>query len=119
MRVLLVGGYRLLVKALQQGLEDEGYTVDASFHGPEENDRIAAANHDAIVFDLERPESAVLSRLQRWRRAGLKAPVLVLTAPHAIGDTTLAIDSGADDWLTKPFEMDEFLGRLRALAQRA
>jgi hypothetical protein len=54
-----------------------------------------------------------------WRRAGLKAPVLVLTAPHAIGDTSLAVDSGADDWLAKPFELDEFLGRLRALTPRA
>jgi two-component system OmpR family response regulator len=106
MRVLLIGGYRLMVKALQHGLEDEGFTV-------------AAADHDAIVFDLERPETADLSRLQGWRRAGLKAPVLVLAAPHAIGDASLAVDSGADDWLTKPFEMDEFLGRLRALAERA
>jgi two-component system OmpR family response regulator len=119
MRVLLIGGCRLLVKALQQGLEDEGFTVDASIPGPEENGSFAVADHDAIVFDLVRPESADLSRLQRWRRAGLKVPVLVLTAPHASGDTSLAGDSGADDWLAKPFELDEFLGRLRALAPRA
>jgi two-component system, OmpR family, response regulator len=118
MRVLLIGGCKLLVKALKQGLEEEGFTVDVSHKDREENCKPAAVDHDAIVLDLERPEAAGLSRLQRWRRDGLLPPILVLTVPNGNGDSDHRPHSWADDWLAKPFDPEELFARVRALVQR-
>jgi DNA-binding response OmpR family regulator len=118
MRVLLIGTHKLLAKALKQGLEEEGFTVDVPHHGDNESDKVPAAGYDAIVLDLLRPGPAGLSGLQRWRRAGLLLPVLVLSAPPGIHDLAPGLDSGVDDWLTKPFALEELFDRVRALVSR-
>jgi DNA-binding response OmpR family regulator len=118
MHVLLIGSYRPLVKALKQGLEDEGFTVDASFPGNADSAAVPPAAHDAVVLDLVPPESAGLSRLHQWRRTGLTSPVLVLTAPPG-ATASRNLDAAADDWLAKPFDLDEFFARLRALRRHA
>jgi two-component system OmpR family response regulator len=119
MHLLLVGAYRPLVKALRQGLEDEDFTVDVALGGEEADDRLRTAAHDAVVLDLVHPQEAGLSLLRRWRRAGLKTPVLVLAASDVAGDREAAFDAGADDRVVKPFGLEEVLARLRAVAGSA
>jgi DNA-binding response OmpR family regulator len=118
MRVLLVGGYQPLVKALKQGLEEEGFAVDAAANGHVGNGEVPAADYDAIVLDLMRPAEAGLSLLRRWRRAGLKTQVLALAAPCGRDDKVRGLTAGADDWLAKPFELEELLARLWGLVRR-
>jgi DNA-binding response OmpR family regulator len=118
LRVLLVEDHKPLVRALKQGLEEEGFAVDAAYDGEEGNYKARTAQYDVIILDLMLPKEDGLSLLQRWRREGLKAHVLVLTARGAIDDKVRGLDSGADDYLTKPFELEELLARLRALIRR-
>jgi DNA-binding response OmpR family regulator len=105
MRVLLLGSYPPLLKALRRGLEEEGHTVEV---GPPRDD-VAAAAADVILLDLAGPSDLV----RGWRRDGVRTPVFVLGLPDA------APDAGADDWLAKPFVLDELLRRLSALGTHA
>jgi DNA-binding response OmpR family regulator len=107
-----------MVRALQQGLEEEGFAVDVAYDGEEGNFKAQTANYDVIVLDLMLPKEDGLSLLQRWRRAGLNTHVLVLTARNGIDDKVKGLDSGADDYLSKPFQLEELLARLRALIRR-
>jgi DNA-binding response OmpR family regulator len=115
-RVLLVGGYRPLVTALKRGLEEEGYALDVADDLQDGDCRVPMAGYDAIVLDLTRPAGAGLALLRGWRRAGLRARVLVLTAPGGSDGNARGPDP-ADDWLSKPFALDELLARLRALVR--
>jgi DNA-binding response OmpR family regulator len=116
MHVLLIGSYKLLVKALKQGLEEEGITADVAHTSQESDYKVRTAAYDAIILDLKHPQEASLSLLHRWRRAGLQTPVFVLTGPGTHDDRTRALDAGANDWLNKPFELEELFARLRSLA---
>jgi DNA-binding response OmpR family regulator len=107
-----------MVRALKQGLEEEGFAVDVAFDGEEGNFKAQTANYDVIVLDLMLPKEDGLSLLQRWRRAGMNTHVLVLTARNSIDDKVKGLDSGADDYLAKPFQLEELLARLRALIRR-
>ena len=118
MRVLLVEDHKPLVRALKQGLEEEGFAVDTASDGPEGDYKARTAEYDVIILDLMLPKEDGLSLLQRWRRKGLKTHVLVLTARGSIEDKVRGLDLGADDYLTKPFELEELLARLRALVRR-
>ncbi len=118
MRVLLIEDHKPLVRALKKGLEEEGFAVDVAYDGEEGNFKAQAANYDAIILDLMLPKQDGLTLLKNWRRAGLKTHVLVLTARSGIEDKVRGLDSGADDYLTKPFELEELLARLRALVRR-
>jgi DNA-binding response OmpR family regulator len=118
MRVLLVEDHKPLVRALRQGLEEEGFAVDVAMDGEEGNFKAHSAEYDVIVLDRMLPKEDGLSLLQRWRREGMKTHVLVLTAMGGIDDKVKGLDSGADDYLTKPFELEELLARLRALIRR-
>jgi len=117
-RVLLVEDHKPMVRALKQGLEEEGFAVDVAYDGEEGNFKAQTANYDVIVLDLMLPKEDGLSLLQRWRRAGLDTHVLVLTARNSIDDKVKGLDSGADDYLAKPFQLEELLARLRALIRR-
>ncbi len=119
MRVLLVEDHRPLVRALRQGLEEEGFAVDVSYDGGEADVKARSAPYDVIILDLMLPGVDGLTLLQGWRRAGLQTHVLVLTARDRIGDKVRGLDLGADDYLTKPFQFDELLARLRALVRRS
>src|SRR5205807_984431 len=107
-----------LVRALRRGLEEEGFAVDTALDGEEGAYKAQTADYDVIILDLMLPKEDGLSLLQRWRRAGMKSHILVLTARSGIEDKVRGLNLGADDYLTKPFELEELLARLRALVRR-
>jgi DNA-binding response OmpR family regulator len=117
-RVLLIEDHRPLVRALKQGLEEEGFAVDVAYDGEEGDFKAQSASYDVIILDLMLPKEDGLSLLQRWRRKGMSTHVLVLTARSGIDDKVKGLNLGADDYLTKPFELEELLARLRALVRR-
>ncbi len=118
MRVLLVEDHKPMVRALRQGLEEEGFAVDVAMDGEEADYKARTANYDVIILDVMLPKEDGLSLLQRWRRNGMSTHVLMLTARGAIDDKVKGLDVGADDYLTKPFQWEELLARLRALIRR-
>ena len=118
MRVLLVEDHKPLVRALRQGLEEEGLAVDVALDGEEADFKARTSQYDAIVLDIMLPKKDGLTLLKEWRQAGLKAHVLMLTARGTLDDKVKGLDTGADDYLTKPFELEELLARLRALLRR-
>jgi DNA-binding response OmpR family regulator len=107
-----------LVRALKQGLEEEGFAVDIAVDGEEGDFKARTAEYDVIILDLMLPKVDGQTLLQRWRKGGLKTHVLVLTARGGIDDKVRGLDSGADDYLTKPFELEELVARIRALIRR-
>jgi DNA-binding response OmpR family regulator len=117
-RVLLVEDHKPLVRALRQGLEEEGYAVDVAYDGEEAHHKASTVEYDAVVLDIMLPKVDGLTLLQRWRKAGKKTHVLMLTARDQLDDKVKGLDTGADDYLTKPFELEELLARLRALVRR-
>ena len=118
MRVLLVEDNKHLARALRQGLEEEGFAVDSAEDGDEADHKARATEYDAIVLDLMLPKKDGITLLKGWRGAGMKTHVLVLTACGALEDKVKGLDTGADDYLTKPFELEELLARVRALVRR-
>jgi DNA-binding response OmpR family regulator len=114
----LVEDHKPLVRALRQGLEEEGFAVDVAYDGEEGNYKARSADYDIIILDLMLPKEDGFSLLKRWRTAGMKAHVLVLTARGSIEDKVRGLDQGADDYLTKPFQLEELVARLRALVRR-
>ncbi len=118
MRVLVIEDYAPLRKAVAQGLEEAGFAVDAAADGEEGLWYAGADTHDVIVLDLMLPGIDGLSLLQRLRKAGNRAHVLILTARDAVGDRVKGLNLGADDYLVKPFAFEELLARVRALVRR-
>jgi DNA-binding response OmpR family regulator len=118
MRVLLVEDHKPLRRALKQGLEEEGFAVDVAADGEEGDFKARTAEYDVIILDLMLPKIDGLTLLQKWRHDGVKAHILVLTARGGIEDKVKGLDLGADDYLTKPFELEELIARLRALIRR-
>ncbi|WP_020474030.1 response regulator transcription factor [Zavarzinella formosa] len=118
MRVLLVEDNKPLLRALRQGLEEEGLAVDIAEDGEVADQKARTTNYDVIVLDLMLPKKDGLTILKGWRANGINTHVLVLTARGSTEDRVTGLDSGADDYLTKPFELDELLARLRALIRR-
>jgi DNA-binding response OmpR family regulator len=119
MRVLLVEDHKPLVRSLKRGLEEEGFAVDVAEDGEEGDFKGRTANYDVIILDLMLPKMDGLSVLKSWRRMGLKTQVLLLTARDTTEDKVAGLDLGADDYLTKPFQLEELLARLRALIRRS
>ena len=119
MRVLVVEDEIALSKQLTAALEEAGYAVDCAGDG-ERADFLGQTEHyDAVILDLGLPSVDGLTVLRRWRDAGLTMPVLVLTARGSWHEKVQGIDGGADDYVAKPFRMEEILARLRALIRRA
>lgn len=118
MRVLLIEDYKQMVRALKRGLEEEGFAVDVAMDGEEGGYKAETANYDVIILDLMLPKEDGLSLLKRWRAKGIKSHILVLTARSSIEDKVTGLDLGADDYMTKPFQLEELLARLRALIRR-
>jgi DNA-binding response OmpR family regulator len=117
-RVLLVEDNKPLARAMRQGLEEEGFAVDTAEDGEEADHKARATGYDAIILDLMLPKKDGMTLLKGWRASGMTTHVLVLTARGALEDKVKGLDSGADDYLTKPFELEELLARLRALIRR-
>ena len=119
MRVLVVEDEPNLLRQLKSALEGAGYAVDAAGDGEDGHYLGSTESYDAVVLDLGLPEVDGLTVLDRWRKAGLIMPVLVLTARDSWSDKVAGLDAGADDYLAKPFQTEELIARLRALIRRA
>ena len=119
MRVLLVEDHKPLSKALKRGLEEENFAVDVADDGEEADFKARSATYDAIVLDLMLPKIDGLTLLKQWRKDGVRTHILVLTAKDTTDDKVKGLDLGADDYLTKPFQLEELLARLRALIRRS
>ena len=118
MRVLVIEDEQKVARALRQGLEGEHYQVEVAETGEDGFFRALSRPFDVIVLDLMLPGRSGLEILANLRRQGHRTPVLVLTAKDAIQDRVAGLDSGADDYLVKPFAFAELLARLRALIRR-
>src|SRR5918992_1046251 len=118
-RVLVVEDEALLARQLTSALGDAGYAVDCAEDGERADLLGRTERYDAVLLDLGLPKIDGLTLLRRWRDAGIAVPVLVLTARGSWHEKVQGIDGGADDYVTKPFRMEELLARLRALIRRA
>ncbi len=119
MRLLVVEDDRDLNRQLVKALGQAGYAVDSAFDGEEAQFLGETEPYDAVILDLGLPKLDGVSVLEAWRGAGRKMPVLVLTARDGWSDKVKSFDAGADDYVTKPFHIEEILARLRALVRRA
>jgi two-component system OmpR family response regulator len=119
MRILVVEDDTNLNRQLKDALTEAGYVVDVAFDGEEGHFLGDTEPYDAVVLDIGLPQMDGLSVLEDWRRAGKKMPVLLLTARDRWSDKVQGIDAGADDYVAKPFHMEEVLARVRALVRRA
>ncbi|HET8751136.1 MAG TPA: response regulator transcription factor [Gaiellaceae bacterium] len=118
MRVLVVEDERKLGELLGRGLREEGYATDVADHGEAALWMARAVDYDAILLDVMLPGLDGFEVCRRLRQEGVWTPVLMLTARDAIEDRVSGLDTGADDYLTKPFSFDELIARLRALTRR-
>jgi heavy metal response regulator len=116
--MLIVEDEKSLAEAIKKGLEEEDYAVDVAYNG--EDGLFMAENEpsDLIILDIMLPIIDGMTILKKIRKAGVKTPVLMLTAKDAITDKVSGLDSGADDYLTKPFHFEELLARIRVLLRR-
>jgi len=119
MRLLVVEDDRDLNRQLREALEGAGYVVDSALDGEEGHHLGDTEPYDAVILDLGLPQKDGLSVLEDWRREGRTMPVLVLTARDRWSDKVAGIDAGADDYVAKPFHMEEVLARVRALVRRS
>jgi two-component system OmpR family response regulator len=119
MRILVVEDEARLSKQLSTALGQAGYAVDCAADGARADFLGQTERYDAVILDLGLPKVDGLTLLRRWRDAGLAVPVLVLTARGSWHEKVHGIDGGADDYVAKPFRMEEVLARLRALIRRA
>ena len=118
MRILLVEDDVVIAASLGKGLREEAYAVDVATDGDAAIYQAAVNPYDAIVLDVMLPKRDGFAVCRELRRRGITVPVLMLTARDAVGDRVAGLDSGADDYLTKPFALEELLARLRALLRR-
>jgi two-component system OmpR family response regulator len=117
-RVLVVDDEVKLANLLQRRMRREGIGVDVVWSGEAALDRAGAIDYDAIILDLMLPGLDGFETCERLRAAGIWSPTLMLTARSEVADRIRGLDSGADDYLTKPFSLEELLARLRALIRR-
>lgn len=118
MRILLVEDERRLASALQQLLRDAQYASDVAYDGETGLDLALTNSYDALVLDIMLPKMNGLEIVKEVRKAELDVPILLLTARDAVEDRVLGLDTGADDYLIKPFANRELLARIRALTRR-
>jgi DNA-binding response OmpR family regulator len=118
MRILLIEDNRRLSQSLKLSLEDGGYAVDAAFDGEEGQDLAELTPYDAIILDIMLPKKDGLAVCRDLRDKRINTPILMLTARDTVDDRVRGLDSGADDYLVKPFAINELRARLRALLRR-
>ncbi|MCZ4271145.1 response regulator transcription factor [Maritalea porphyrae] len=119
MRILVVEDDQDLNRQICSALEDAGYVVDKAFDGEEGHFLGDTEPYDAVVLDIGLPQKDGISVVEEWRRSGRIMPVLMLTARDRWSDKVQGIDAGADDYVAKPFHMEEVLARIRALVRRS
>lgn len=118
MRILLAEDEKFLAKAIVKILEKNHYSVDVVYNGQDALDYLTNGNYDVSVLDIMMPKMDGISVLKQIRRQGNKVPVLLLSAKSQTEDKVLGLDSGANDYLTKPFAAEELLARLRVLTRK-
>lgn len=118
MKILIVEDDRGVRNSLERALTFEGYDVSTAVDGMEGLDTIRRERPDAVVLDIMMPKLDGIGVCRRLRAEGDTTPILMLTARHAVGDRVAGLDAGADDYLVKPFALEELLARLRALLRR-
>lgn len=118
MRILIVEDEPRLLRSLAKALREEGYAVDTAEDGDDGLFKAQSCDYDALVLDVMLPKLDGWQLLERLRKAR-QTPVLMLTARDGTSDRVRGLDTGADDYLVKPFDLDELLARLRALIRRA
>ena len=118
LRVLVVEDDPSIAQFLRQGLHEAGFGVDVAVDGEEGEEHTLAIEYDAIILDILLPKRDGLSLLRRIRERGIKTPIVLLTARDTVEDRVRGLNSGADDYLVKPFAFLELLARLRALLRR-
>jgi two-component system, OmpR family, copper resistance phosphate regulon response regulator CusR len=118
MRILIVEDNAVIAASLAKGLREEAYAVDVAADGDAALYQTSVNPYDAIVLDVMLPKRDGFTVCRELRQRGLAVPVLMLTARDAVSDRVTGLDTGADDYLTKPFEFRELLARLRALLRR-
>ncbi|PXY30884.1 response regulator transcription factor [Prauserella muralis] len=119
MRILVVDDDRAVRESLRRSLEFNGYRVEVASDGAQALEKVAADRPDAMVLDVMMPRLDGLEVARRLRSTGDDLPILVLTARDTVSDRVSGLDAGADDYLPKPFALEELLARLRALLRRA
>lgn len=117
MRLLLCEDEKELSAALMAMLKHSNYSVDAVYDGQEALDYLATENYDGVILDIMMPKLDGISVLKEIRSQGNQVPVLLLTAKGEVEDKVLGLDGGANDYLTKPFEVKELLARIRAMTR--
>ena len=118
MRILVVEDNPKMAHFIRQGLTEYGYAVDLAGSGHDGEHLAATEPYDLVILDVMLPDQDGVQTCKNLRRRGVKKPVLMLTALSATDDKVKGLDAGADDYLTKPFEFDEFVARVRALLRR-
>ncbi|MFQ5899944.1 MAG: response regulator [Thermodesulfobacteriota bacterium] len=118
MRILVVEDEKKVASFIKKGLEEEGYAVDIAYDGIEGEYLAEVNDYDAIILDIMLPKKNGIEVLKSLRSKDIKNPVLLLTARGEVEDKVRGFDSGADDYLTKPFAYEEFLARIKALLRR-
>jgi len=118
MRILVVEDNPKMASAIERGLEENGYAVDVSHRGYEGEELAAGESFDLILLDLMLPDRDGVEVCRNLRRRCVSTPIIMLTALSSTDDKVDGLDAGADDYITKPFEFDELLARVRALLRR-
>lgn len=119
MDVLVIEDEAKVVEFIAKGLDEEGYTVTAAYTGKQGLDLLKAHKYDIVLLDLMIPEIDGLKVLRNMRAWGINTPVLIITAKSSKEDVVRGLDTGSDDYLTKPFSFEELLARIRALLRRS
>jgi DNA-binding response OmpR family regulator len=118
MRILIVEDNRRLNDSLKLSLEEDGYAIDSAFDGVEGQELAEITPYDAIILDIMLPKRNGIEVCHELRQQHNRAPILMLTARDTVEDRVQGLDSGADDYLVKPFSIEELRARLRALLRR-
>jgi DNA-binding response OmpR family regulator len=118
MKILIVEDQDRLARFVKQGLIEHSYTVNAVGSCAAARDALCETSYDVIVLDLGLPDGDGLDLLREWRRAGFNEPVLILSARDTVEDRIKGLDHGADDYLPKPFSLEELMARIRSLLRR-
>ncbi|MBL8431700.1 MAG: response regulator transcription factor [Dechloromonas sp.] len=118
MRILIVEDDPMIGASIRTGLRQDGYTADWARDGNSAELAVAANEYDAILLDLGLPGRSGLELLAQWRRKRNAVPILIITARDSVEDRIAGLDGGADDYLVKPFDLNELAARLRALLRR-
>lgn len=118
MRILLVEDEKGVANFIKKGLGEEHYTIDHAVDAEDGLSFISVNEYDMIILDIMLPNMSGIELCREIRKKGIQSPIMMLTARDSIDDKVTGLDSGADDYMTKPFSFDEFLARVRALLRR-